>query len=367
MAYIQKREDDHGKITYIVRYLDPTEKERSKSFKLLREAKAFKTEVEGQLQTGSWTAPDHKKVKLYDVVNGLVEQAHTEGTRNVRKFTRDNLGAFGNTKIGDIQPSHVRTWVNQLLNGRDWADGKTVERSSANTCLVVVKAALNQCVNDGALIKSPANNIKIPHAENAPVTRDMLLTPVELKLLRKHAAPTPAVMILLAASTGLRPSELGGLRVRSVDLVRKQIHVTEQVGRSGSEWNWHRLKTGTKAVRTLPVPQQAMDALTIHLEDREATSPNDPLFLTRKKGQWTATTFHEAFTTAAARAGISEHFSPKDLRHFYASALIESGVSVRTVQERLGHATPNQTLRTYTHLWPDNDSSTRDAIDQVLA
>jgi hypothetical protein len=55
------------------------------------------------------------------------------------------------------------------------------------------------------------------------------------------------------------------------------------------------------------------------------------------------------------------------LRHYYASLLIRHGESVKTVQERLGHASAVETLDTYSHLWPDSDDRTREAVDSVLA
>lgn len=54
------------------------------------------------------------------------------------------------------------------------------------------------------------------------------------------------------------------------------------------------------------------------------------------------------------------------LRHFYASLLIRHGESVKVVQPRLGHATATETLDTYSHLWPDSEDRTRDAVDAVL-
>ena len=54
------------------------------------------------------------------------------------------------------------------------------------------------------------------------------------------------------------------------------------------------------------------------------------------------------------------------LRRYYASLLIRYGESVKTVQARLGHASAAETLDTYSHLWPDSDDRTREAIDSVL-
>ncbi len=45
---------------------------------------------------------------------------------------------------------------------------------------------------------------------------------------------------------------------------------------------------------------------------------------------------------------------------------VQRAQSVKTVQSRLGHASAVETLDTYSHLWPDSDDRTRDAIDSVL-
>jgi integrase len=54
------------------------------------------------------------------------------------------------------------------------------------------------------------------------------------------------------------------------------------------------------------------------------------------------------------------------LRHFYASALLAQGVSIKELAEYLGHADPGFTLRTYTHLVPSSFQRARAAIDGVL-
>jgi len=67
---------------------------------------------------------------------------------------------------------------------------------------------------------------------------------------------------------------------------------------------------------------------------------------------------------AADTAGVD--FTGHGLRHFYASALIYGGASVKQVQERLGHASAVITLETYSHLWPGDDDRTRDVMDAAL-
>jgi integrase len=72
--------------------------------------------------------------------------------------------------------------------------------------------------------------------------------------------------------------------------------------------------------------------------------------------------WRSAVETAGVPAGTGFH----GLRHYYASLLIRHGESVKTVQARLGHASAVETLDTYSHLWPDSDDRTRDAVDSVL-
>jgi integrase len=65
---------------------------------------------------------------------------------------------------------------------------------------------------------------------------------------------------------------------------------------------------------------------------------------------------------ADAMADVTMH----DLRHFFASALIRGGLNVKVVSERLGHANAVMTLNVYSHLWPDDEDRTRQAIDEVF-
>jgi integrase len=55
-----------------------------------------------------------------------------------------------------------------------------------------------------------------------------------------------------------------------------------------------------------------------------------------------------------------------ELRHYYASLLIDKGASVKTIQARLGHKSALETLDTYGHLWPDSEDQTRKAVDEAL-
>jgi integrase len=69
---------------------------------------------------------------------------------------------------------------------------------------------------------------------------------------------------------------------------------------------------------------------------------------------------------AAAGVAPTRENGMHALRHFYASALLEAGTSIRAVADYLGHQDPGFTLRTYTHLMPSSEDRVRQAIDAVL-
>jgi integrase len=66
-------------------------------------------------------------------------------------------------------------------------------------------------------------------------------------------------------------------------------------------------------------------------------------------------------------AGLPKGTRFHDLRHTYASLLIEAGESVTVVSNRLGHASAVETLNTYSHLWPDSEGRTVDVLDAAYA
>ena len=68
------------------------------------------------------------------------------------------------------------------------------------------------------------------------------------------------------------------------------------------------------------------------------------------------TWFHQQlWTPAVVSSGLPKGTTSHELRHMYASLLIAGEESVKVVQTRLGHATADETLNTYDHLWPDSE------------
>ena len=115
----------------------------------------------------------------------------------------------------------------------------------------------------------------------------------------------------------------------------------------------------------MPLPRVVVDTLAAHLTAYPVESEG-PLFtidgqpISRQK-------LGHMWRPVVSDAGLPKGTGFHALRHYYASLLIRHGESVKPVQARLGHASAVETLDTYSsHLWPDSDDRTREAIDSVL-
>jgi len=116
--------------------------------------------------------------------------------------------------------------------------------------------------------------------------------------------------------------------------------------------------------RVVPLPAVVADALAFHLQ-KYGEGPDGLTFTNGRGLPIRRNSFSPIFRRAADEVGIAQGDGFHELRHHYASLLISSGCSVTVVQRRLGHATAQETLDTYSHLWPDDDERTIDAVDMA--
>lgn len=161
--------------------------------------------------------------------------------------------------------------------------------------------------------------------------------------------------ILLGAFAGLRVAEIAALRTSDVDFMRGII--TPAVQYPGMP-----LKTDTSKT-PIPIPPE----LTLELARVPEKFGSSTLVVGVFGRPVAPYMIESAFRTARATIdSLSEGFRLHDLRHFFASLLIASGLDVKTVQARLRHASAKTTLDTYGHIWPDRDDATRAAVSAAL-
>jgi integrase len=200
--------------------------------------------------------------------------------------------------------------------------------------------------------------------------------PEEIKAILAAAGPRARPLLLSAIFTGLRSSELRGLRWSDVDLKNGELHVRQRADRYGVVG-----KPKSKAgYRTVPLGPLVLK----DLREWKLACPNGEhgLAFPTPSGEIALhNNVVRAFTAAVRAAGLMKDGKPKytglhALRHFYASWCINppnrggQGLPPKVVQERLGHSTIAMTMDTYGHLFPaDKDAHKRlaDAERALLA
>jgi integrase len=123
-------------------------------------------------------------------------------------------------------------------------------------------------------------------------------------------------------------------------------------------------KTDSSA-RTIPLPDFVIEPLASHLE-RFPLGPWGLIFTQEDGSPIARNRFGDVWRASVKAVGLPTGTRYHDLRHTYASALIQAGESVKTIQNRLGHKSAVVTLDTYGHLWPESDDRTRRAIDDLF-
>lgn len=144
-------------------------------------------------------------------------------------------------------------------------------------------------------------------------------------------------MLELLYASGLRVSELVGLKVTEVSLSEGVIRVTGK---------------GSKT-RLVPMGELAVDWIARYLKQSRPQilqkRLSDTLFVTQRGGAMTRQAFWYLIKRYAVVAGITKHLSPHVLRHAFATHLLNHGADLRVVQMLLGHADIS-TTQIYTHV-----------------
>jgi integrase len=118
-----------------------------------------------------------------------------------------------------------------------------------------------------------------------------------------------------------------------------------------------------KKRRTVTMPPFLKETLEAHKEEqtknraafgRDYRADLDLVIALPDGSPWKPDSFSAAYADFAAKIGLG-HIRFHDLRHSHASQLLRQRVSVKTVQERLGHANATVTLNTYAHVLAGDD------------
>jgi integrase len=219
---------------------------------------------------------------------------------------------FRNTPLNEITSLDVRKLKKERLDLGN-------SPATTNRYLALLKRMFNYAIESELLETNPVKSVKLL-SEQDEIHEKILTADEEEKLINEcHSRLKPVVV--LALNSGMRKSEILKLKWDDVDLFKETIRVQN---------------TKSKKARILPMNDTAKRVFRYLKESRNGDEKVFPFKNIRS-----------AFEGARERAGVPE-LRFHDLRHTYATRLVESGCDIVLIQKLLGHSTLLVTQR-YTH------------------
>jgi integrase len=270
--------------------------------------------------------------------------------------------ALGRLKLKSLTPSHVRALYREKLDSG--LAPRTVQYIH-----VTLHKALKQAVIDGLLQRNVTEAVKAPQVHKKEV-RPLNSSQVKA-LLSAACGERLEVLYVLAIYTGLRRSEILGLRWIDVDFGTETLSVQRSLDTNGTfnppkrNKSRHTIKLTGQAAEVLKRHRAGQNEERLRLgslwEDHDLVFPNRV-----GKPMNADNLYHREYKPLLKKAGLSG-FTFHSLRHTCATLLLSKNVNPKIVQEMLGHATISQTMDTYSHVMPGMGDVAADVMEDILS
>ena len=263
--------------------------------------------------------------------------------------------ALGRIPLAKLEPEHVQAMLARLQGHRGELSPSTrryvyaVLRSALGRAVKMGRSARNVCT----LIDPPAR----PRRELTPLSGEQLR-----RFLEGIRGDRLEALYVAAAGTGLRQGELLALRWQDVDLEARELTVRHTLQRGA------RILAAPKtdrAHRTLRLPVAVVAALQEHRRRQAVVPLTGYIFTTSTGAPLDARNVTRYLQRHLERLGLP-HQRFHDLRHAFATLLIESGEELGVVSRILGHADYATTADVYAHLTPAMLERTADRMELIL-
>ena len=373
MSDIRKRTGKSG-TTYQVRYPSMATKSgyAYKSFDTMKEARAF-------LESGKARSSGSRNFSEVEQVNDAVEKwlsicekEGTDGNEPVTSHTLKNYQYIARfMRAYQWEKSIQQLEVPDIVEFRSWLLENCPSRFVARRTLSCFQTVLGEMALRGYVSANVASGITINSNSRyaQPVTpptvgefhellraADRLANSKNAQIAKSWERYRP--MVYLAGDTGMRPGEY--LALPRFNVNHCEVKVDRAVERSGERISVTKTPSGWRWIDISPDTSD----MVLHYVDRHAPSSAYDLVFPTSSGKWQCINNwrNRGFAALCEEAGLMEEterkgrivskpkFSPYDLRHFYASMLIEQRINLKRLQKLMGHSNVTTTLNIYGHL-----------------
>lgn len=330
-------------------------------------AKAIR-EIEASLDSNTYVAPDKITVNEW-----LTEWKETylvnvkPSTKAVYMYDVEKyiVPRLGHQRLQGLTKPIVQRFVNDLK-----AAGLSAK--SVKDIHGVLHRALEDAIDAGIILQNPSNKIKLPKV----VKRDPYIPEME-EIARFLAAITGRKherVYRVQLYVGTRISKALGFTWDQVDFKRGTIAVNKQLTRERKQGGQYFMDT-TKdyETRVITLPDSILAVLREQriYEDEKRILAGDKwqdlnlIFSNDTGGYLSYRTVYDCFKRRLKKAGISD-IRLHDLRHAYCTLALDNGDDIKTIQNNLGHSTPELTLRIYAHSTDEMKANSAKRMDERI-
>jgi len=311
------------------------------------------------------------KILLEDFLEDwLISKKASIRTKTLDHYARDVnihiVPRLGRVRVAELKPRQIQRLYDEKL-----AQGMGVR--SVVHLHSVLRQALNHAIKLGLIPRNPATMTTPPKSR-----------PKEMNVLNEGQVQTFLLaadeyqsdihaLYHLAINTGMRQSELLGLKWTDLDTFAKTLAVRRQVQfKKGRGVVLTGLKTEASN-RTLKLGEGTLSLLKKHqieqanfsFERKDEWEENNLIFPTSAGTPYYSSVLQKRFNRLVKKSGLAS-FRFHDLRHTAASLMLNHGIPVIVVSRRLGHARPSITLDVYGHLVHGMQEKAAEVMDEIM-
>lgn len=293
-------------------------------------------------------------------------KAHRSYTAGVRRLQSYPVKVDRNGKalllLGDMMVQQINTEICNRV--RTYILSFSLSAATINRDLTLLCAMLDMAEEHGYIGKNPAKRIKKP----SPTPAEMrYYTASELSSIVDNAPEKHRALVVTAAMTGLRLSELLGLTWDDIDFENCRLFVRRVV----QDGAFFAPKT-EKSRRTVDFPAPLVEVLAYHreLQGKSRAKNQQGLLFPGRGGRprdESATT-RRILKPAIIAAKLPVHSRPfHALRHSYVTALVNQGEDIKFISAQVGHSSAKVTWDVYAHLYPETKRAAMERLAKNFA
>ena len=379
MASVRKRtwktSKGETKTAWAADYSDQAGKRHLKAFATKKAADAWLITTRHEVVQGIHT-PERDSITVAEAGTLWIQRGEREGLERstVAKY-RNHVELHIKPLIGAVKLARLSAPA--LEQFRDDLLGR-VSRPMARKVLGSLKAILAEAQRRGLVAQNASATVKIKaktREEGKLAVGREIPSKAEVNAILTAAAGRWHPLLVTAVFTGMRSSELRGLKWDDVDFAQKVIHVRQRA----DQWGMIGSPKSEAGHRSIPMSPLVMSAVREWklICPRLGTTENEPGRLSlvfpngNGKPESHANIINRGFDPIQIKAGVAEAHATKRtkdgrpvmeakygmhaLRHFFASWAIEQGFSPKRLQALLGHASIQMTFDVYGHLFPSKE------------